>query len=257
MKKNFFRFVSLTILLSLSICQGMEKPKLTIDAHVTKKTRTINALGKHHMVELFNCDKELLKNKKQIIKIMQKAAIEAGATIIGFKTQEVGPLMCCLVLVSESHLSIHANVNTGYAAVDVFTCGECDNIKAINHIAKSLSAQEHRLTTITRGIYATGTYLPFKNLSGKKQGDHHILELYGCNPKSINDVDGVDATLKNAIKKMGATVIGSVPFQFTPQGVSDIVLFSSKTGVGYITIHTWPELNKPYCAIDIFTYGKN
>jgi S-adenosylmethionine decarboxylase len=80
-------------------------------------------------------------------------------------------------------------------------------------------------------------------------GTHCILELYGCSPGLLNDLEFVQRSLRDAAKVCESTLIGEVLHQFHPQGVTALALLAES----HISIHTWPELG--YAAIDIFTCG--
>ena len=58
-----------------------------------------------------------------------------------------------VVVVAESHLSIHTWPEYGYAAVDFFTCGQTvDPFKAYEHLKGMLESREGTVQEITRGI---------------------------------------------------------------------------------------------------------
>ena len=54
-----------------------------------------------------------------------------------------------------------------------------------------------------------------------------------------------------AAEETGATVIGKIFHQFSPQGVTGVVAIAES----HLCIHTWPEFS--YAAVDIFTCGEN
>ncbi len=85
----------------------------------------MQALGTHLLVELRDCNTKLLDDVKKIKEIMVFAAKEAKATVIGAHFHRFSPHgISGVVVIAESHLSIHTWPEYGYAAVDVFTCGE-------------------------------------------------------------------------------------------------------------------------------------
>ena len=53
----------------------------------------------------------------------------------------------------------------------------------------------------------------------------------------------------NAAEETGATVIGQIFHQFSPQGVTGVVAIAES----HLCVHTWPEHS--YAAVDIFTCG--
>lgn len=80
-------------------------------------------------------------------------------------------------------------------------------------------------------------------------GVHYLLELRGCNPTVINDLPEVRRILLEAARKANATIIDSRFHQFSPQGVSGVVI----VGESHLSIHTWPEYG--YASADIYTCG--
>ena len=83
-------------------------------------------------------------------------------------------------------------------------------------------------------------------------GRHIIADLSGCDATLISSVSFVQKTLEEAVTKAKATIISSVFHQFSPNGVSGIILLSES----HCSIHTWPEEKTPYAAIDIYTCGE-
>jgi S-adenosylmethionine decarboxylase len=80
-------------------------------------------------------------------------------------------------------------------------------------------------------------------------GKHLLLELIDCNHDLLNDIDFLRKSLSDVARQIGATVIKDSFYQFTPQGVSGVVIIAES----HISIHTWPEYN--YAAVDVFTCG--
>jgi len=83
------------------------------------------------------------------------------------------------------------------------------------------------------------------------QGNHLLLELYGCNKEKLNDELYLRCQLNNAAKLAKASVLHIVSNKFEPCGVTAIALLAES----HLSIHTWPEAR--YSAIDIFTCGRN
>lgn len=85
----------------------------------------MNTLGKHLIIELYNCDKALSDDLQFVEKVMRKAAVISGATIVDAVFHKFSPQgVTGVVVVAESHFSIHTWPEYGYCAIDIFTCGE-------------------------------------------------------------------------------------------------------------------------------------
>ena len=85
-------------------------------------------LGQHVLAEFFECDPNTLNSLDKVEKYMVDAALECGATIVQKCFHMFNPYgVSGVVIISESHLAIHTWPELGYAAVDLFTCGDkCD-----------------------------------------------------------------------------------------------------------------------------------
>jgi len=117
----------------------------------------LNALGRHILVELYDCDKEALNDLDLIREVMLKAAIDCGAVVLGESFHRFSPQgVSGVVVIAESHISIHTWPEYGYAAADVFTCGTSVNPEiAAGVLIEQLGSKNHTLTEIKRGVLVT------------------------------------------------------------------------------------------------------
>lgn len=97
---------------------------------------------------------------------MHDAALFAGATIVDERFHSFEPHgVSGVVVIAESHLTIHTWPEYGYAAVDVFTCGDqIDPQDAASFLKDALGAQRYTVQTLKRGIFDDSEYpeLPHK-----------------------------------------------------------------------------------------------
>ena len=114
----------------------------------------IEQLGRHILVEYYNCDKELLKDHEAIERFMNQAAREANATIVTSCFHKFNPWgVSGAVIIQESHLTIHTWPEYGYASVDLFTCGDSVNPwNGFMYLEKVLSADRSESTEVSRGL---------------------------------------------------------------------------------------------------------
>jgi S-adenosylmethionine decarboxylase proenzyme len=85
----------------------------------------MRSLGRHLLVEFYNCDPAALDDLNLVERSMKDAAIAAGSTIVDTVFRRFAPHgISGVVVIAESHLAIHTWPEYGYAAVDLFTCGE-------------------------------------------------------------------------------------------------------------------------------------
>ena len=114
----------------------------------------MNALGTQLVLELTECDRGLLDDLSYVKSTMVQAAQAVGATIVGESFHKFNPLGVTGVLaIAESHMCIHTWPEYGYAAVDIFTCGDgFDPHKATQLLIDGFRAQSFSLTELKRGF---------------------------------------------------------------------------------------------------------
>jgi S-adenosylmethionine decarboxylase len=117
----------------------------------------LNALGRHLLMELEDCNEETLNDLEALKEAMLTAADEAGATILGESFHRFSPHgISGVVVIAESHLCIHTWPEHGYAAADIFTCGTTvQPEKAAELLIEKLGARKHSLEEIPRGLRVT------------------------------------------------------------------------------------------------------
>ena len=116
----------------------------------------MNALGRHLLLELNDCNREVLDDLDFIRKAMMGAAEQAGATIVGESFHKFDPIgVTGILAIAESHLCIHTWPEYGYAAADVFTCGDdFDPHQAAELLIEKLSCAQPSITEVQRGQLA-------------------------------------------------------------------------------------------------------
>lgn len=114
----------------------------------------IPTLGKHIIVELSGCLEETINDLSKVEALMNEAAKKANATIIKSVFHKFSPVgVSGVVVISESHLSIHTWPELGYAAIDIYTCGSNTKpFKACYFLAQKFKAKKIKATYIIRGI---------------------------------------------------------------------------------------------------------
>ena len=121
---------------------------------IKEQAKTSKYLGRHILAEFFECDPNILNNPELVEKNMLEAALECGATIVQKCFHLFAPHgVSGVVIISESHLAIHTWPELGYAAVDLFTCGEaCDPKVAYDFLKKAFGAKNTSYSQLNRGI---------------------------------------------------------------------------------------------------------
>lgn len=110
-------------------------------------------LGKQVLLELYNCEHELLNDSELIATIMVKAAEIAKATVVQKFFHHFSPFgVSGTVVIAESHINIHTWPEYNYIAIDIFTCGEeLQPEVACAFLAESFKATSHSMSVMNRG----------------------------------------------------------------------------------------------------------
>jgi S-adenosylmethionine decarboxylase len=110
------------------------------------------AIGKHCILELYECSPAKLDDEAFLRSTITTAVQQAGATLLQLMTHQFQPQgITGLALLAESHLSIHTWPESGYAAVDVFTCGDHTMPeRACAVLLDQLEARRHSLRSFQR-----------------------------------------------------------------------------------------------------------
>ena len=114
----------------------------------------MNALGRHFLLELKDCDRKLLNDLEALRKSLKDAAVECGAEVLGDSFHRFSPQgVSGVVVIAESHLFVHTWPEHGYAAIDIFTCGTRVQPEiAVNALIAKLGSKNHIVIEIQRGI---------------------------------------------------------------------------------------------------------
>jgi len=130
---------------------------LYIDANLFLDRRKIvmikKIVGKHVLADLHGCNSELLKKVEYVADSMFEAARISNATIVGKFFKQFDPWgVSGVIVIAESHISIHTWPEHGLASVDYFSCSEEPNIKAaIDYLAEAFEAQNVETIEASRG----------------------------------------------------------------------------------------------------------
>lgn len=120
----------------------------------------MDTMGRHVIAELWGCDQYLLNDLEQVERIMVNAALESGAEVREVTFHQFTPHgVSGVVIISESHLTIHSFPEHGYASIDVYTCGDIIDPKvACDYITKELQCRRREWVQISRGEGFTNSF---------------------------------------------------------------------------------------------------
>jgi S-adenosylmethionine decarboxylase len=112
------------------------------------------ALGEHLLADLHGVAAELLTDAALLERVLRDAALQAGAHILFGHFHSFGEQqgVTGVLLLQESHISIHTWPEHGYAAVDVFMCGQAEALRAVECLCASLQSTRRELHVQRRGL---------------------------------------------------------------------------------------------------------
>ncbi|MEU9558876.1 adenosylmethionine decarboxylase [Streptomyces fumanus] len=107
--------------------------------------------GVHVIIDLWGARR--LNDEQVVTRAMREAVQACGATLLELKIHRFAPQgLTGVAILSESHLSIHCWPENGYAAIDVFTCGDSDPRQAIPILRAAFDPEHVQVTEHKRGI---------------------------------------------------------------------------------------------------------
>ncbi len=116
----------------------------------------MQALGRHLIVEFYECDREVLDDIAFIESVMLEATNAMRATRVAHNFHKFAPQgVSGAVIIQESHLTIHTWPEYGYAAVDLYTCGNsCIPEAGLDLLKRKLQSKKMNVLDILRGLLA-------------------------------------------------------------------------------------------------------
>ncbi len=110
-------------------------------------------IGTHCILEVRGCPFHLLNDLAFIEQSLELASQKGLSTLLQLTSQKFDPQgVTALALLAESHLSIHTWPEHGYAAIDMFTCGDHATPKvACEFLIERFEATDHTLLVLPRG----------------------------------------------------------------------------------------------------------
>jgi S-adenosylmethionine decarboxylase proenzyme len=120
---------------------------------MTKRTD----FGQHYLIDFVDCDPEITQQVEPIREIVMRAAKECGATILNDLFHQFQPMgVSGVVVIAESHISVHTWPENGFVAIDIFTCGEMQPQVAVDIMRKDFRAKEATVKVLVRGQLERG-----------------------------------------------------------------------------------------------------
>lgn len=130
-------------------------------------------LGRQVTVEYHNCSKAVLSSRDRVEQAMVKAARDSGSTVVSSCFHKFEPQgVSGVVIIAESHLTVHAWPEHDYAAVDIFTCGGHQIFdQAVDSLACSFESKRVIISSDqARGVMETESAVPPEPEKNSGQG---------------------------------------------------------------------------------------
>jgi len=114
----------------------------------------VDTIGHHYIAEASGCDPNVIGKVESVEQILVRAAEVAGVQVWSISFHRFSPNgVSGVVVISESHMSVHTWPEYGYAALDIFTCGpSAKPEKAVEWALKEFGATNVHITEVTRGL---------------------------------------------------------------------------------------------------------
>lgn len=125
-------------------------PEEFLNASALRAEQAHTGLGRHVIAEFWNC--ENAQSETGLAEAIEEAVRSARATLLDLNVRRFYPQgYSAIALLAESHLSLHAWPELGYVALDVFTCGDADPQKIVQHLEKHFRPHDTEYIKIPRG----------------------------------------------------------------------------------------------------------
>jgi S-adenosylmethionine decarboxylase len=114
----------------------------------------METIGHHYIAEASGCTPAIIGKVETVEQILVRAAEIAGVQVWSISFHRFNPNgVSGVVVISESHLSVHTWPEYGYVALDIFTCGDTAKPeKAVEWALKQFGASNVHITEVTRGL---------------------------------------------------------------------------------------------------------
>lgn len=119
--------------------------------HFKQTTEGLDYAGDHLLVEFWGASN--LSDTAAIRSSLEASALAAGATLLHSHYHQFGDGggVSGVSVLAESHITIHTWPERGYAAIDIFMCGDCDPRDCLPHLERALCPQEIEVNSFRRG----------------------------------------------------------------------------------------------------------
>jgi S-adenosylmethionine decarboxylase len=113
----------------------------------------VSPVGSHILADFYGISASLLRSGAELETLLRHAAEIAGAKVVGshFHTFGSAEGVTGVVLLAESHISIHTWPEADFAAVDIFMCGAANPQRALDALVQALAPTRQHIEVAARG----------------------------------------------------------------------------------------------------------
>ncbi len=114
----------------------------------------VQSLGNHLIIEMYECNREHINDAHKVEEALVNAVNISGAKMVESVIHQFNPHgISGVIVIEESHFSVHTWPEYGYCALDIFTCGEeIDYYSALQYLKKEFKAKNLSVTEMKRGM---------------------------------------------------------------------------------------------------------
>ena len=114
----------------------------------------MKTIGRHLIAEYYGCDRERIDQTEAMREALLAAAAAIGVTVVGEAFHRYAPQgVSGVLLIAESHISIHTWPEYGYAAADIFTCGTSFHPQVVaDLLIEKVECQDPYIHEVQRGM---------------------------------------------------------------------------------------------------------
>lgn len=108
--------------------------------------------GTHIICDMWGVSPKVLNNLFFLKNSMKMAIQQCGATLVTEQYKRFYPQgVTILMLLEESHFSLHTYPEKKFASLDMYVCGSALPQVAVDHMIKMLAPEEYYTKVIVRG----------------------------------------------------------------------------------------------------------
>ncbi|HEX77988.1 MAG TPA: adenosylmethionine decarboxylase [Dehalococcoidia bacterium] len=125
----------------------------------------------HLIIDGYGSNPHILRDEQFLYNLLDRYPAEIGMTkvtsphvfkYIGTKPEDWG--ISGIVVIAESHISIHTFVERSYVNIDVFSCKEFDSLKVLTDLQEKFQLTRLRSYLLERGLEYPDQLEPLKTV---------------------------------------------------------------------------------------------